>query len=79
LLTDGTASRAGNSAMTRLRSSALIAVQRAISSTVRPQPRQRPERASSVQILMQGLSIMDGFGRGFDGEHKHWRHKHNHS
>ena len=30
-------------------------LQRVISSTVRPQPRQRPARASRVQILTQGL------------------------
>jgi hypothetical protein len=44
--------------MTRRRSAALIALQRAISGTVRPQPKQRPERASSVQIFTQGLSII---------------------
>src|SRR5665213_2491376 len=40
----------------------LMAVQRAISSTVRPQPRHSPERASSVQILTQGVSIIVGLG-----------------
>ena len=39
-------------------SAALMALQRAISSTVRPHPRHCPERASSVQTLTQGLSIM---------------------
>jgi hypothetical protein len=50
--------RAGASRMTRERSAALMAVQRAISSIVRPQPRHSPERASSMQIFTQGLSII---------------------
>jgi hypothetical protein len=42
-------------------------VQRAISSIVRPQPRQRPIRASRVQILTQGVSVMCICR----GDHKH--------
>jgi hypothetical protein len=40
------------------RSASLIDPQRAISSSVRAQPRQRSRRASSVQIFVQGLCIV---------------------
>jgi hypothetical protein len=50
--------RAGRSAMTRVRSAALIVAQRAISSMLRPQPVQSRERASRVHTLTQGLSII---------------------
>ena len=45
-------------------------VHRAISSIVRPQPRHRPLRASRVQILTQGVSIMLSDVR-LEGDHKH--------
>ena len=45
-------------------------VQRLISSIVRPQPRHRPIRASRVQILTQGVSIMC-YLRSDRGDHKH--------
>jgi hypothetical protein len=47
----------GNSAMTRARSGSLIDPQRAISSSVRPQPEQRPVAGAMTQTLMQGESI----------------------
>ena len=56
----GTASlarRSGSSAMTRLRSASLKALHRAISSSVRPQPRHSREAGSTMQTLMQGVSI----------------------
>lgn len=56
--------------MIRVRSAALMAPQRAISSMVRPHPRQETERASSVQILTQGLSIMISPGTDSSSEHK---------
>src|SRR5579862_9992252 len=77
VLAAGAASRSGNSAITRLRSSTLIMVHCAISLTVRPQPRHRPERASSVQILTQGLSIIGALGVGIAGEHSHGGREHN--
>src|SRR5665811_1103581 len=48
-----------------------MAVQRAISSMVRPQPRHSPERASSVQILMQGLSIIVRLGGRIGCDHRY--------
>jgi hypothetical protein len=41
--------------MMRLRSESLMAAQLAISSMVRPQPRQKPVSVSSVQMSMQGV------------------------
>jgi len=55
--------------MMRARSPSLIVLQRAISSMVRAQPTQSPERTSIVQILLQGLSIIGILGR-IDTEHR---------
>jgi hypothetical protein len=43
--------------MIAARSASLMLAQRAISSSVRPQPMQRRRAASSVQILVQGVCI----------------------
>jgi hypothetical protein len=51
------ASRRGNSAMMRARSSALNRIQLSISTIVRPQPTHSAETGSSEQILLQGLSM----------------------
>lgn len=40
------------------RSLSVIVPQRAISSSVRPQPEQRPAAASITQTLMQGVEII---------------------
>jgi hypothetical protein len=50
-------SRCGNSSMMRFRSASLILDHDAISSTVRPQPRQKPVPGSSTHTLMQGVAI----------------------
>jgi len=50
--------RLGNTAMIAARSASLIEPQRAISSSERPQPVQRRLLESSVQTLMQGVSII---------------------
>ena len=44
--------------MTAPRSASLIAVQAAISATVRPQPTQSAERGSMTQTLTQGVDIV---------------------
>ncbi|WAP71386.1 hypothetical protein [Jiella pelagia] len=46
------------------RVSAENAAQPAISSSVRPQPRQSPDAASMLQVWMQGLSIAIKFRLG---------------
>jgi hypothetical protein len=48
----------GKSAITRARSASLIDPQRAISSSVRPQPVQSLLEESITQTLMQGVWIM---------------------
>src|SRR5262245_51780390 len=50
--------RSGNLSITWARSEALMLAQQAISSIVRPQPRHKPIRASRVQRLTQGGSII---------------------
>src|SRR5215471_10454699 len=60
------ASLSGNSRITWARSEAFMAVQQAISSTVRPQPRQSPVRASRVQTFTHGVSIMGSVRIGCD-------------
>src|SRR5215469_3935178 len=52
------ASRAASVRMIACRSASLIEPQRAISSSVRPQPRQMPRAESISQTLMQGEEIM---------------------
>lgn len=47
--------RIGSAAMISARSFSLIDPQRAISSSVRPQPEQSPVPASMVQIFTQGV------------------------
>src|SRR5215470_12266710 len=69
------ASLSGNSRITWARSETSMAVQRAISSTVRPQPRQSPVRASRVQTLTHGVSIMGSVRIGC--EHSQRRQKYN--
>src|SRR5262249_60502275 len=54
--------REGNSPLARLRSDALMAAARGISAMGRPQPRHWPLRASRVQTLTQGVSIMEFLG-----------------
>ena len=51
-----------NSAIILLRSSPLTLAHRAISSSERPQPWQRPLAGSITQTLMQGVSITDRWG-----------------
>jgi hypothetical protein len=46
--------------MIRLRSLSLKDVQRAISSSVRAQPRHSPDRGSMVQTLVQGEAMAIG-------------------
>jgi len=48
----------GNAAMMRARSGSLIAPQRAISSSVRPQPEHKPLGGSITQTFTQGVWIM---------------------
>ena len=69
------ASLSGNSRITWTRSETSMAAQRAISSTVRPQPRQSPVRASRVQTLTHGVSIMGSVRIGC--EHSQRRQKYN--
>jgi len=50
-------SRCGSSAMSGCARPSLYAVQRPISSRLRPQPRQSPDGASTMQICSQGVSM----------------------
>jgi hypothetical protein len=50
------ARRDGNCAMTRLRSAASKSIQRAISSSERPQPMQSPSAGWTAQTRVQGVS-----------------------
>ena len=54
------ARRCGSSVMIRSRSLSLKDVQRATSSSVRPQPRHNPERGSMMQTLVQGEAMAIG-------------------
>jgi hypothetical protein len=51
-------SRAGSSAMTRVRSASLYFAQRSISARLRPHPKHNPEIASTEHIFSHGLMIM---------------------
>ena len=62
--------------MTAARSASLIAAQRAISSSVRPQPLHSPLAASIVQTLMQGVWI--GFIAAFSYHIRHVLDRRNH-
>ena len=50
--------RAGNSAMTDSRSALSMACQRAISGSVRPQPKQRLVLGSIMQTAIHGVSLL---------------------
>src|SRR5512143_1483777 len=57
--------------MIRPCSAALMLAQRLISSIVLPHPRHTPARASRVQILTQGVSIMRLSRGRVERDHKH--------
>ena len=50
--------RAGNSAITASRSALSMRCQRAISGSVRPQPKQRLVLGSIIQTAMHGVSLL---------------------
>jgi hypothetical protein len=50
--------RAGSSAITACRSALSIRCQRAISGSVRPQPKQRLVLGSIIQTAMHGVSML---------------------